>query len=96
VKTPEQKAANSRAGARLHTDAENYRRALAGAWPADREFQAMIERDVATLHVVADLLVHGHVEGAARRFVRLDTAARDAASQAVIDVLFPETKAGGA
>jgi len=47
----------------------------------DGEFEKLIDRDLAALNAVADLVERGERNAARRRWERLDTIAREALSQ---------------
>jgi hypothetical protein len=76
---------NRQLAAQLRRDARAY--AAPFRRDSDPEFRAQIAKDVADLMAVAELLQAGQLRAAQRRYWKLDTAVRDAASQAVWLVL---------
>jgi hypothetical protein len=63
----------------IRADAEKY--AAQFHHDGDREFEELIAKDVAALRAVADLVEHGDMRAAYRRWSRLDTVVREALSQ---------------
>lgn len=47
----------------------------------DAEFERLIDRDIANLNAVADLVERGKLRAARKRWAKLDTIAREALSQ---------------
>jgi hypothetical protein len=72
---------NRQLAAQLRRDAAKY--AMPFKNDPDAEFRRMIEKDVAALRGIADLIQAGEIRHAYQRSSRLDTAARDGISRVV-------------